>query len=209
MIEFYTWKTPNGRKISILLEELGLPYTVHPVNLGENQQFDPAYLQINPNNKIPAVVIEDGVDGRRVLFETGAILLALAEREGRLLAASGPRRDEALSWLLWTCSSLAPMLGQWNYFAVRASERTPAAVDRFTEEAARLLRVLEGRLAEAPFLAVDYGIADISAYPWTAAILPAFRQHAPEDALGPTPAIDRWLEEIGARPAVKRGLAIP
>lgn len=209
MIELYTWKTPNGRKISILLEELGLPYTVRPVNLGENQQFDPAYLQINPNNKIPAVVIEDGVDGRRVLFETGAILLTLADREGRLLAGSGPRRDEALSWLLWTCSSLAPMLGQWNYFAVRASERTPAAVDRFTEEAARLLRVLEGRLAEASFLAVDYGIADISAYTWTAAILPLFRQHAPEGALGATPSIDRWLGEIGARPAVKRGIAIP
>ena len=209
MIELYTWKTPNGRKISILLEELGLPYAAHPVDLGQNQQFDPAYLRINPNNKIPAVVIEDGVDGRRLLFETGAILLALADREGQLLAASGPRRDEALSWLLWTCSSLAPMLGQWNYFAVRASERTPAAVDRFTEEAARLLRVLEGRLAEAPFLAGDYGVADISAFTWTAAILPVFRQHAPEDALGPTPNVDRWLEEIGARPAVKRGLAVP
>ena len=209
MIELHTWKTPNGRKISILLEELGLPYTVHPVNIGADEQFDPAYLQLNPNNKIPTVVIEDGVDGRRVVFETGAILLTLADREGKLIAPSGPRRGEALEWLFWTCSGLSPMLGQWNYFAVRAKDRTPAAVDRFTEEAARLFRVLEGRLGAGAFLAGDYGIADISAYTWTAAILPLFRQHAPEGALGPTPHIDRWLEEIGARPAVKRGLAIP
>ena len=209
MIELHTWKTPNGRKISILLEELGLAYSVHPVDISKDEQFDPAFLRISPNNKIPAIVEEDGVDGRRTLFETGAILLSLADRHGALVAKSGPARDRAIEWLFWTCSGLAPMLDQWNAFAVRAATPNPGAIDKFTGEAARLIGVLERRLGEESYLAGEYGIADISAFAWVAPILPKFRETAPADALGPTPHIDRWLGEIGARPAVKRGLQVP
>ena len=208
MITLHTWKTPNGHKVSILLEELGLPYAVVPVDISKGEQFTPGFLAISPNNKIPAVVEKDGVDGRRTLFETGAILLHLADETGQLLAKSGPRRDEALEWLFWSCTGLAPMLGQWNAFAVRADTPNSGAIEKFTQEAVRLLNVLERRLGEAPFLAHDYSIADISAFTWTAAILPKLRQKAP-DALGETPAIDRWLAEIGARQAVKRGLLVP
>ena len=209
MIELHTWKTPNGRKISVLLEELGLPYAVHPVDISQDEQFDPEFLRLSPNNKIPAIVQEDGVDGRRTLFETGAILLALADEHGALVAKSGPRRDQALEWLFWTCSGLNPMLGQWNAFAVRADTPNPGAIDKFTGEAARLFGVLERRLGAESFLAGEYGIADISAFTWVVAILPKFREIAPAGALDPTPNIDRWLEEIGARPAVKRGLQVP
>ena len=209
MIELHTWKTPNGRKISILLEELGLAYSVHPVDISKNEQFDPAFLKLSPNNKIPAIVQEDGVDGRRTLFETGAILLSLADEYGALIAKSGPARDRAVEWLFWTCSSLAPMLGQWVAFAVRAQTPNPGAIDKFTTEAARLMSVLERRLGEVSFLAGDYGIADISAFAWAVAGLPLFRDKAPADALGPTPNMERWLAEIGARPAVKRGLQVP
>lgn len=209
MIELYTWKTPNGRKISILLEELGLAYGVHPVDISKDEQFDPAFLKLSPNNKIPAIVQEDGVDGRRTLFETGAILLSLADENGALVARSGRARDRAVEWLFWTCSSLAPMLGQWGAFS-RAETPNPGAIDKFTKEAARLLGVLERRLGEASFLAGDeYGIADISAFAWVVAVLPMYRDKAPADALGPTPNIERWLAEIGARPAVKRGLLVP
>ena len=207
MIELYTWKTPNGRKVSILLEELGLPYSVHAVDISRNEQFDPAFLALSPNNKIPAIVQEDGVDGRRTLFETGAILITLADEHGALLAKSGPARDRAVEWLMWSCSGLSPMLGQWGAFS-RAATPNPGALDKFTKEAARLFGVLERRLGEASFLAGEYGIADISAFTWTVAVLPMFRDKA-ADALGPTPCIDRWLAEIGARPAVKRGLQAP
>lgn len=208
MITLYTWKTPNGRKISVALEELGLPYTVAPVDLSTGAQRDPVYLRLNPNNKIPTIVDEEGVDVRTVVFETGAILQHLAEKTGRLLPHGGQARADALGWLTWTVSSLAPMLGRWNGFK-RMDPPDPAGLEVFTAEAVRLFGVLERRLAETPFLGgAEYGVADISAYPWTVAILPAFREAAP-DRLGPTPHTDRWLEEIGARPAVRRGMAVP
>ena len=208
MITLYTWTTPNGRKASIMLEETGLAYTVVPVNIGKDEQFTPVFLAVSPNNKIPAIVDEEGVDRRQSVFETAAILTYLAEKTGRLLPAHGPRRFETLEWLAWSISGLAPMLGQWNYFANRAKDKTPAAIERFTVEAARLFGVLERRLAEATYLAHDYSIADISTYTWTAAILPGFRAADP-DALGPTPHIDRWLDEIAARAAVQRGMKVP
>ena len=208
MITLYTWTTPNGRKASIMLEETGLSYVARPVNIGQNEQFAPAFLAISPNNKIPAIVDEEGVDRRQTVFETAAILTYLAEKTGQLLPAHGPRRIEAQEWLAWSISGLAPMLGQWNYFARRAEVKTPAAIERFTAEAARLFGVLETRLSQATYLAHDYSIADISTYTWTAAVLPAFREHA-AGALEPTPHITRWMSEIAARPAVQRGMLVP
>ena len=207
MITLYTWKTPNGRKASVALEELELPYSVVAVDISKDQQFDPAYLRLNPNNKIPTIVDEDGVDGRIVVFETGAILQHLAETTGRLIPPAGQARADALGWLAWTVSSLAPMLGRWNGFG-RMDPPDPAGLEVFAKEALRLFGVLERRLGEHPFLAGEYGIADISAYTWTAAVLPVFREKT-GDRLGPTPNIDRWVAEIGARPAVKRGMAVP
>ena len=207
MIQLYTWKTPNGHKASIALEELSLPYAVHAVDISSDQQSDPDYLALNPNNKIPTIVDETGT-GRQVVFETGAILLYLADRQGALIAGEGDQREEALQWLFWASSGLAPMIGQWSYFAVRAKAPVPEAVDRFTKEAARLWGVLERRLDGRSFVAGGYGVADIAAFTWTAAVLPVFREKAP-DALGPTPNIDRWLADIGARPAIQRGLQVP
>jgi GSH-dependent disulfide-bond oxidoreductase len=208
MITLYTWTTPNGRKASIMLEETGLSYVAVPVDIGQDQQFDPGFLALSPNNKIPAIVDEEGVDRRRTVFETAAILTYLAEKTGMFLPAHGHRRAETFEWLAWSVSGLGPMLGQWNYFARRAPEPVPAAIERFTTEVARLFGVLERRLSEGLYLAGDYSIADISTYTWTAAVLHAFRKHSP-DALGPTPHIERWMSEIAARPAVQRGMNVP
>ena len=153
MITLYTWTTPNGRKASIMLEETGLSYTAVPVNIGKDEQFAPDFLALSPNNKIPAIVDEEGVDRRQTVFETAAILTYLAEKTGQFLPAHGPRRAETLEWLAWSVSGFAPMLGQWNYFANRAEEKTPAAIARFTKEAARLFGVLERRLERGPYLA--------------------------------------------------------
>lgn len=207
MITLYTWTTPNGRKASIMLEEIGAPYEVKPIDIGKDEQFAPAFLRISPNNKIPAIVDDTG-GASRTVFETGAILIHLAESSGQLLAKDGPRRDQALEWLMWSSSSLSPMLGQWNYFAVRASEKVPAAIDRFTKESVRLFGVLEKRLAEETYLAGAYSIADIATFTWTKAVMQKVKEH-PGSGLGDTPSIDRWLKEIEGRPAVQRGMAVP
>lgn len=207
MITLYTWKTPNGRKPAVLLEELGLPYAVTPVDISKGEQHDPAYLQLNPNGKIPTIVDDEGVDGRTVVFETGAILQHLADKAGALLPREGQARATALGWLTWTVAGLAPNMGRWGGFA-RMADPPAAAMEIMAREVARLFGVLERRLGETPFLAGgEYGVADISAYTWTALGLPMARAGAP-DAFGPSPNIDRWLEEIGARPAVKRGMAV-
>jgi GST-like protein len=208
MLTLYTWTTPNGRKASIMLEEIGARYAVTPVNIGKDEQFDPDFLAISPNNKIPAIVDAPEDGAKRTVFETGAILIYLAEKSGQLLPPDGPARDKTLEWLFWATSGLAPMLGQWNYFARRAEEKTPTAVDRFTKECVRLFHVLEKRLAETPFLASAYSIADIGAFTWADAVLPKLRGDAAKQ-LGDTPSIDRWLTAINARPAVMRGLKIP
>jgi GST-like protein len=207
MITLYTWTTPNGRKASIMLEEIGADYTVKPVNLGKDEQFAPAFLALSPNNKIPAIVDPDGQSGERVVFETGAILTYLAEKSGRFLAPSGRRRDEGLEWLFWSSSSLSPMLGQWSYFVLRAPEKVPAAIERFTKESVRLFGVLEKRLAAEPYLAGEYSIADIATFTWVKAVGAKLKEHASD--LGETPSIDRWAREIEARPAVQRGMAVP
>ena len=208
MITLYTWKTPNGRKVSVALEELELPYAVVPVDISTGAQNDPAYLRLNPNNKIPTIVEEDGVDGRTVVFETGAILAYLAAKTGRLMPRDGQAAADAAGWLTWTVAGLAPMLGRWNGFS-RMDPPDPAGLEVFTAETVRLFGVLERRLGEHPFVTGrEYGMADISAYTWTAAVLPKFREAA-GDRLGPLPEIDRWLGEVGARPAVKRGMAVP
>lgn len=209
MITLYTWTTPNGRKVPIMLEELGLPYEVHTVNLGKDEQFSPEFLKISPNNKIPAIVDHDAEGGPMSLFESGAILTYLAEKSGRFLAPSGPERFRALEWLHWQIGSLGPMLGQLGYFAKRAEEKTPAAIARFTEEGERLLNVIERQLAQTPYLAgKDYSIADIAAYPWMLAAT-TFLKEPLAEALADKPAMQRWLTEVGKRPAVKKGMQVP
>ena len=209
MITLYTWTTPNGRKVPIMLEELGWPYEVHTVDLSKNEQHAPDFLTISPNNKIPAIVDHDAAGGPLAIFESGAILTYLAEKSGRLLAASGPERYKALEWLHWQIGSLGPMLGQLGYFAKRSQEKTPAAIARFTEEGERLLGVMERRLKESAYLGGEaYSIADIAAYPWTLAATTLLQEPLAQ-ALQDKEAIRRWLEMVGERPAVQRGMAVP
>lgn len=208
MITLYTWTTPNGRKISILLEELGIAYEVKPINIGANEQFAPAFLAVSPNNKIPAIVDSEGPDGPLSVFESGAILTYLADKHGRFLPATGAARWKTMEWLAWQVGGLGPMLGQLGYFAGRAPEKLPLAINRFVEESQRLLKVMDGRLQEAPYLGGDYSIADIAAYPWVAGAA-----SVTEGPLAATfaelTATRRWMGAIAARPAVQRGMAIP
>ncbi|MGQ3090981.1 MAG: glutathione S-transferase N-terminal domain-containing protein [Methylophilus sp.] len=209
MINLYTWATPNGRKISIMLEELGVDYTVSPVDLGKLAQFSPAFTAISPNNKIPAIV-DNGAEGAPIaIFESGAILTYLADKSGQFLAAHGQARYDALAWLHWQTSSLGPMLGQLGFFAVRSEEKAALAITRFSEEADRLLTVLENQLQVHAYVAGDeYSIADIACYPWVMAATTYLKQVLKE-SLATKPAIQRWLQQVAARPAVQRGMAIP
>jgi GST-like protein len=208
MITLYAWTTSNGRKATIMIEETGLPYELRPVNLQRGEQLAPDYLKISPNHTIPAIVDHDAPDAPRVVFESGAVLIYLAEKSGRFLAPSGRRRDEALAWLLWASSTFAGAHQGWRHFAIRAEQKIPAEIDRLAKELVRMFAVLERRLGEQPYLAQDYSIADIAAFTRARNALPEFRKEA-AGPLGPTPAIDRWLAAIEARPAVKRGLALP
>ena len=208
MIDLYTWKTPNGRKASIMLEEIGLPYDVKPVDITAGDQQRPDFLAISPNGKIPAIVDHDGPDGALAIFESGAILTYLSEKSGKLLAASGPARYQALAWLSWQLGGLGPMLGQLGYFH-RQKEPNEAALSRYATESGRLLHVLENRLAEAPFLAGEhYSIADIATYPWVVTGLAMLKEALPADVRN-LPATAKWLGVIGARVAVAKGMAIP
>ena len=214
MIHLYTWTTPNGRKIPIMLEEIGMPYEVHPIDISKDEQFAADFLKIAPNNKIPAI-IDDHVgdkaaDGAPLaIFESGAILTYLAETSGKLLAPSGPARFKALEWLHWSIGGLGPMLGQFGFFAIRAEEKAPLAIDRFTKEADRLLGVVERRLSEAPYLAGnDYSIADIASYPWLVGATIVLKEPLAE-SLQDKPSIHRWLATVGARPAVVKGMQVP
>jgi len=207
MIDLYTWTTPNGRKVPILLEELGIPYRVTPVDIGNDEQFRPAYLAISPNNKIPAIVDPDAEGGPLSIFESGAILTYLADRHGRFLAPSGAARWKTQEWLFWGIGGLGPMIGQLYYFSSRAPEKLPLAIDRFTQEAARLLGVLDRRLAEAEYLGGDYSIADMSAYPWIAFATDFMEGDLAARWAGMAHG-QRWFEAVGARPAVQRGMAV-
>jgi GST-like protein len=204
MIELYTWRTPNGFKISIALEELGLPYEVHPVRIGAGEQFKPEFLAISPNNKIPAIVDTEGPGNRRLsVFESGAILIYLAEKTGRLLPKDPAGRMAALEWLMFQMGNIGPMFGQAHHFRAYAPEKIPYAIDRYTNEVRRLYGVLERRLSQVEYLAGEYSIADIAAYPW----LRAREREGIE--MGDYPHVVRWREAIAARPAVVRGLAVP
>ncbi len=209
MIELYIWGTPNGRKASIMLEEVGLPYDVHPVNIGRQEQFDPAFVKISPNSKIPAIVDRDASGGPLPVFESGAILIYLAEKTGRLLASGGAERYKALEWLSWQLGGPGPAFGQLGFFALRSTEKSALAITRFTEECRRLLTVLDRRLQESPYLAGDeYSIADIICYPWTAAGT-TYLKPVLGEIIEALPAVNRWLTAVGARKAVKRGMAVP
>ena len=207
MIDLYTWTTPNGRKASIMLEECGLDYAVHAVNIGKNEQFEPAFLKISPNNRIPAIVDNDAEGGPLPVFESGAILIYLAEKTGKFLAPKGAQRAKALEWLMWQMGGVGPMLGQLFHF-MNASEKIPYAINRYQNEAARLMGVLDKRLGEARFLGGDYSIADIITYPWVAPAFEIIAQTKP-DVVGEGANARRWLAEVGARPAVQRGMAVP
>ena len=204
MIDLYTWPTPNGFKVSILLEELGLPYTVHAVDIGAGDQFKPAFLAISPNNKIPAIVDRDGPGGHRYpLFESGAILIYLSEKTGRLLPKDGGPRYDVLQWLMFQMGGVGPMFGQAHHFRRYAPETIAYAVDRYTNEARRLYGVMDKRLGETAYLAGDdYSIADIATFPWARSI--RHQGHVLEDF----PHVKRWWEAIDARPAVQRGVAV-
>ena len=209
MITLYTWTTPNGRKISIALEEMGLRYEVKPINIGKDEQFSPEFLRIAPNNKIPAIVDHDSPGGPLSIFESGAILQYLADKSGKFLPKEYPSRAKVLEWVNWQMGGLGPMLGQLNFFARRAPERLPLAIDRFREEGIRLIKVMEKQLGKNAYLAgPEYSIADMACYAWTLAGLPVLKELA-GDALGPTPATDLWLMTVGGRDAVKRGMAVP
>ena len=203
-IELYTWGTPNGKKASISLEEMGLAYNVHPINITKDEQFDPDFLKISPNNKIPAIVDPEGPDGAPFsLFETGAILIYLAEKTGSFLPTDAKTRHVALQWLMWQMGGFGPMLGQAHHFRRFAPEQIPYAVERYSKEAERLYGVLDKRLGEAAYLAGDYGIADMATYPWAA------RHPWQGIELESFPNVKRWYDEISARPAVEKGMAVP
>jgi GST-like protein len=204
VIDLYTWTTPNGRKISIMLEECALPYAVHAVNIGKNEQFAPDYLQKNPNNKIPTIVDSDGPDGRPItIFESGAILIYLAEKTGRFLPRDARRRIAALQWLMFQMGGVGPMFGQAHHFLRSAAEKVPYGIERYKKETRRLYGVLDRHLKDVPYLAAEYSIADIATYPWVA----RFEWHQVD--LGDFPNVKRWFDAVGARPAVVKGMAVP
>ena len=203
MIDLYTWTTPNGRKVSIMLEETGLPYTVHPVNIGKGRQFAPDYLKINPNGKIPSLVDSAGPDGRPIaLMESGAILIYLARKTGRFLP-SGRAEYDVLQWLMFQMGGVGPMFGQTHHFLRAAKEQVPYAIERYTRETQRLYGVLDEQLRAHEYLAGDYSIADIATYPWVA----RYEWHKTD--LARFPGVLRWFEAISARPAVQRGMKVP
>ena len=202
MIDLYTWSTPNGRKVSVMLEECGLPYRVHTVNIGKDEQFKPSFLAINPNNRIPAIVDPNGPDGKPLpLFESGAILIYLAEKTGRFY----PQKNKyiVLQWLMFQMGGVGPMFGQAHHFMRAKKDEIPYGTERYGNEAKRLYGVLNTRLSEAAYLADEYSIADIATYPWVA------RHEWHRVDLAAYPAVKRWYDTIGARPAVVRGMAVP
>ncbi|GAA5175288.1 glutathione binding-like protein [Niveibacterium umoris] len=205
MLTLYTWGTPNGRKVSIMLEECGLRYSVKPIDIGAGAQFDPAFLALNPNNKIPVLVDEEGPGGAPItLFESGAILVYLAARTGKFLPSDDPGRFETLQWLMFQMGSLGPMLGQAHHFLRFAPEAVPYAMKRYSDETRRLYGVLEGHLEHHDWLAADqYTIADIAAYPWVD------RHDYQQIDLAHYPNVQLWHDRISARPAVQRGMKVP
>jgi len=204
MFDLHYWTTPNGHKITMFLEEAGLPYRIIPVNISKNEQFSDDFLKIAPNNKIPAIIDHDPADGGEPisLFESGAILLYLAQKSGKLFPSDARGQVDAMQWLFWQVAGLGPMAGQLVFF-LRSADKNAVAIDRYRKETARLYRVLDKRLQERPWLAgSEYSIADIAAYTWA----------APYSLFGLSiddyPAVERWLEAVASRPATERAYAI-
>lgn len=204
MIDLYSFPTPNGHKVSIMLEECGLPYRAHKIDITKGEQFDPDFLAIAPNNRIPAIVDADGPDGAPIsVFESGAILQYLAEKTGKFMPTDARARVACLEWLNWQMGGLGPMLGQAHHFRIYAPEQVPYGIERYTNEANRLYRVIDKRLSEAPYLAGDeYSIADMACWGW---MRTPDRQGVDIDAL---PHAKAWHENIAARPAVQRAVAL-
>ena len=203
MIDLYTWPTPNGHKVHIMLEECGLPYKVYPIDIGAGDQFKPEFLKISPNNKMPAIVDSDGPDGKPIsIFESGAILLYLAGKTGKFLPNDVRGKYIALQWLMFQMGGVGPMFGQAHHFRNYAPEKIDYAINRYTNEAKRLYGVMNKRLGEAKYFAYDYSIADMAIFPWT-------RSHANQGVdLAEFPNVKRWFDAIDARPAVKRAVQV-
>ncbi|WP_119286470.1 glutathione binding-like protein [Azohydromonas sediminis] len=204
MIEVYSWATPNGHKVHIMLEECGLPYRVHAVDIGAGDQFAPEFLAISPNNKIPAIVDPDGPDGRPIsMFESGAILLYLAAKTSKFLPADVRGKYEVLQWLMFQMGSVGPMLGQAHHFRLYAPEKIPYAIERYTNEAKRLYGVMNRQIAKHRYIAGDeYTIADIAIFPW----LRSWKNQGID--WNDYPHLKGWFDEIAARPAVQRGVEV-
>jgi GST-like protein len=204
VIKLFSWATPNGRKVSIMLEECGIPYTVHPVDISKGEQFAPDFVAVNPNSKIPAIVDADGPDGEPInVFESGAILLYLAAKSGRFLPADERSKFEVLQWLMFQMGGVGPMFGQAHHFLRFAPEPVPYAINRYKTEVARLYAVLNRRLASADYLAGEYSVADIATFPWVA------RHEWHGIDLADFPAVKHWFDVISQRPAVQRGMNVP
>jgi GSH-dependent disulfide-bond oxidoreductase len=203
MIDLYGWPTPNLFKVTILLEELGMPYNPIPVDIGRGDQFKPDFLKISPNNKMPAIVDPAGPGGKPLaMFESGAILMYLAEKSGRFMPQEMRARYQVIQWLMFQMGGIGPMLGQVHHFRQYAPEPIPYAIDRYTKEAGRLYNVVDKRLGEAPYLAGDYSIADMAVFPW----LRLYERQGQK--LEDFPNLKRWFEAINARPAVERGVKV-
>jgi GST-like protein len=200
MIDLYTWSTPNGRKVSIMLEETGLSYTVHPIDITKNEQFEPDFLKVSPNNRIPAIA--DRSNGQ-TLFESGAILMYLAEKTGKFWPKSGEAHWRTIEWLMWQMGGLGPMLGQVHHFVKFNRGKAPYAEERYSKEAHRLYGVLNRRLAQNEYVAGEYTIADMAIWPWIS------RFGYQEIDLNSYPNIARWYRQIAARPAVQKGYHVP
>ena len=204
MIDLYTWTTPNGRKVSIMLEELGLPYRVHAINIGKGDQFTPDYVAINPNSKIPSIVDANGPEGKPyAMMESGAILVYLAGKTGKLLPAGDRGKYDALQWLMFQMGGVGPIFGQVHHFVRAAKESDPYSIQRYIKETRRLYKVLDARLEDHEYLVDEYSIADIATYPWVA----RFEWHKTD--LGAFPNVKRWFDAISKRPAVQKGMRVP
>jgi GST-like protein len=204
MIDLYYWPTPNGHKVSIFLEETGTPYRVVPVNIRKGEQFAADFLKISPNNRMPAIVDTEGPGGQPIsIFESGAILLYLAEKTGKLMPSEMRARYGVVQWLMFQMAGVGPMFGQAGHFRNAAPEEISYAIDRYTNETHRLCDVMNKRLAESDYLSGEYSIADIATYPWVVAAL----KREPEQ-LASRPNLKRWIDAIGERPAVKKGMAV-
>ena len=204
MIEVYSWATPNGHKVHIMLEECGLPYKVFPIDIGAGEQFEPRFLAISPNNKIPAIVDPVGPDGQPIaLFESGAILVYLASKAGKLLPRSDRQKFEVLQWLMFQMGGVGPMLGQAHHFRMYAPEKIDYAINRYTNEARRLYGVMDKRLAQSKYIGgPEYSIADIAIFPW----LRSWKNQGID--WNDYPHLKGWFDEIAARPAVQRGVEV-